>query len=198
MLNFIPDSEKRITASTLLTIVRILLVPIIVGSMVTGWWEGACVLFAIASITDMFDGTLARWYNEQTLLGACLDPIADKLLLVSVFATLAFVHTPLFAIPQWFVGLVLMRELIIVGGSLGIWIYQGSLTINPTFLGKMTTLMQVIFIMWLFACYFFAWMPVKTYYVMFGLMLVMVISSLIQYICIGLRFLIPNKGSNYE
>ena len=70
-------------------------------------------LFAVAAISDILDGWLARYLHEHTFLGACLDPIVDKLLVLSVFATLALFHTPLFALPRWFVMLVFIKESII-------------------------------------------------------------------------------------
>src|SRR5690349_20790870 len=99
----LPEAEKRITIPTLFTILRIVLVPIIVGAMVAGWWGCAFLFFVVACLTDVIDGLLARLLNEKTLFGAFLDPIADKLLLISCFFTLAFVTTPLFLIPRWFV-----------------------------------------------------------------------------------------------
>ncbi len=110
----LPAHEKRLTLPTMLTIARIVLVPFIIGAMVMQHWGLAFCLFIVSSLTDMLDGTFARLLDQQTFLGACLDPIADKLLLLSVFTALAFVQSPLFSIPLWFVILVLIRELIIV------------------------------------------------------------------------------------
>jgi len=182
----LPKEEKRITVSTLFTISRILLTPFIVTAMATHYWGIAFFLFAIAAATDTIDGTIARWRHEQTFLGACLDPIADKILLVSCFFTLAFVQSPLFDIPLWFVILVLLKDLIIIVGSLIIYLVKGHLQVQPTILGKVTTFVQIWFIIWLFACYFFNWLPIKTYYTMLGIMLILVITTLLQYIIIGL------------
>lgn len=189
MINFfkkLPPHEKKITLSTMLTLLRIVLVPCIVGSMLEGWWGVACALFCIAAITDVLDGYLARWLNEKTFLGACLDPIADKLLVLSCFFTLAFVQSPLFIIPQWFFILVLVKELILLGGSVVFYLIKGHLDVRPTLLGKSTAVVQMGFIIWLFACYFFHWLPVKTYTSMLAIVLIMVFASLIQYIGIGI------------
>lgn len=183
----IPSHEKRITISTMVTLVRIALVPFIVGAILTQHWGTAFFLFVTASVTDVIDGYLARALNEQTFLGACLDPIADKLLLLSVFSTLAFAQSPLFTIPGWFVLIVLLRELIILSGAGIVYAVKGSLEVHPTRLGKATTLVQVLFVTWLFACYFFQWLPVKTYYGMLGLLLVMVIASCVQYVRMGVQ-----------
>lgn len=181
----LPAHEKKITISTIITLIRIGLTPFIVGAMVAHCWGIACILFVIAAITDGVDGYLARIRNERTFLGAALDPIADKILLLSCFFTLAFVQSPLFTIPLWFVIVVLIKELVVIGGACVVYYCTGDVEISPTRLGKTTTVIQISFIMWLFACYFFAWMPVKTYYTMLGLVLLVVGASLVQYVRIG-------------
>lgn len=181
----LPDHEKKITLSTLLTILRIILTPLIVGAMMTWQWGLACTLFIIAAITDFLDGNLARWRNERTFLGACLDPIADKLLILACFFTLACMRTPLFALPRWFVMLMLCKESLLILGVLGIYARKGHIEMQPTLLGKMTTMVQMCFIIWLFACYFFVWLPIKTYYTMLGVLLMLVFITLMQYGRIG-------------
>lgn len=189
IFNRLPDAEKRITIPTLFTIARIILMPIIIAAMVRGNWGAAFFFFVCACITDLIDGFLARLLNEKTFLGACLDPIADKLLLISCFATLAFIYTPLFAIPRWFVFFVVGKEALQIAGAVIIYRLQGHLDIHPTLLGKTTTCIQMLFIMWLFACYFFCWLPITTYYVMLGIMIFFIGASSVQYARIGLRML---------
>ena len=181
----LPPEEKRITISTLFTIARIVMTPFIVGAMITNHWGVAFWLFVISALFDVVDGNLARLLNERTFLGACLDPVADKLLLVSCFATLAFIETPLFSIPLWFVLLILFKEVAVLGSACIIFIAKGRLNVQPTILGKTTTVAQILFIIWLFACYFFGWMPTRTYYIALGALFVLVVLSLIQYTIIG-------------
>lgn len=187
LLKRLPPEEKRITIPTVFTLIRIFLTPFIIGAMIANDWGLAFGLFLTACITDTVDGSLARYLHAKTFLGACLDPIGDKLLILSVFFTLAFVKTPLFVIPLWFVLLVLCKELILVFGALFLFIRKGHLEVQPTMLGKLTTVAQMSFIMWLFTCYFFRWMPVKTYYSMLGILLVLISFALIQYMRIGLQ-----------
>jgi len=189
----LPNNQKRLTISTALTITRIGLTPFIVAMMVYQQWDGAFILFVIAGITDLLDGYIARICNEQTFLGACLDPIADKVLLLSCFFTLAFVRTPLFTIPFWFVCIVLIKELIIIIGALFCVLNKEWFLIEPTLLGKSTAAAQMLFIVWLFSCHFFNWMPIKTYWLMLSLLLFLVLASLLQYIFIGIR-VITNKN----
>lgn len=183
----IPAHELRITIPTMLTILRIIFVPCIIVSMFMQQWGMAFLFFLTASITDFLDGNLARLWNEKTFLGACLDPIADKLLLISFFFTLVFIKTPLFSVPLWFVLLVLLKELIVIFGALFILLSGRHLDVRPTWLGKSTTVVQMAFIIWLFACYYFHWVPVKTYYSMLAIMLLMVFLSFVQYIRMGFK-----------
>jgi len=185
----LPSEQKRITVATLITIIRILLTPLIVYSMIMHQWGSAFVLFVIAAISDMLDGCIARFCNQQTFLGACIDPIADKLLLLACFFALAFIRTPLFAIPQWFVYIVLIKELTIIVGAAFLIVTASADTIRPTVLGKLTTVVQMLFIIWLFACYFFHWVPIKTYWTMLSLLLFLVLASLVHYIFIGIKAL---------
>lgn len=183
-----------ITLSTYFTFARIVLVPFIIIAMFGQQWGVACVLFMIAASTDLIDGFLARYFHQQTLLGACLDPIADKLLILAVYFTLAFVHTPLFVIPSWFVFLVLCKELLLIIGFLVLFYSSGfTLSIQPTFLGKITMLAQVFFVIWLFACYFFNWLPIKTYYTVLSILSILVVGTFIQYMVAGGKLMIQKR-----
>lgn len=188
-----PQEEKRITISTLLTITRIVMTPFIVYTMLIEKWNYAFLLFVCAAITDVLDGNLARWRNEKTLLGAWLDPIADKILTLSCFFTLAFQNRPLLAIPFWFVLIILIRELVVVLGVGLLYITRGFMQVQPTITSKITTLIQIIFLAWLFACNFFNWLPIKTYYVIFSIMVGFVILSLLQYVRMGIVLLQRSK-----
>jgi len=186
LFNKLPTKEFRITFSTMVTLFRIALVPCIVSAMVLGKWGVAFSLFVTASVTDLLDGNIARLFNQKTFLGACLDPLADKLLLVSCFATLAWTdHLP-FVVPLWFVCLVLFRELLMIFGFLYIHYTKGFLDVQPTFLGKVTTTLQMIFIMWLFACYFYGWLPTKTYYLSLYSVTGLIVVSFIGYAQVGI------------
>ena len=181
----LPAHEKKITFSTFLTLIRFALIPFIVAAMIMQAWHLAFILFIIAGITDVLDGWFARWFNQRTFLGAALDPLVDKILMIAVFATLSFSQSPLFSIPHWFVLLVLFKELIQISGAIYIYIRKGHLTIAPTWLGKSLGLVQTVFVSWLFACYFFHWVPIKTYFVMLATVTILVIFTFIDYLRIG-------------
>lgn len=195
----LPAQEKRLTIPNVLTLVRLACTPMIVMAMHKLDWGLAFWLIVLSALTDLLDGYIARRFNQKTFLGACLDPIADKLLILSIYFMLAFKQSPLFGIPLWFVMLVLIKELVLIAGVIFLYMRQDRLNHlgtksvliepQPTLLGKLTMLVQTLFIVWLFACYFMHWLPVKTYYTALGAVICLVLSSLYQYATIGLRYL---------
>ena len=108
--------KKQLTCATVCTLLRIMLVPAIVKTIMTGCWFEAMLLFGVAAISDCVDGSLARWYQEETKLGALLDPITDKLFIISTL--IALQQTPFIStkMPTWFfVGAILKDVSTIVG-----------------------------------------------------------------------------------
>ncbi len=195
MFSNLPPRQKQITLSTWITLIRIFLAPLIVGAMLMQQWGWAVGFFIIASCTDLIDGALARWRNEQTFLGALIDPLADKVLLLSIFFTLAFVQSPLFGVPHWLVWLMLTKEMVQVVGFVMIYMINGTVQIQPRLLGKLTTMAQMIFVVWLFACYFFDWVPLRTYYVALGILVTLVFASFIQYAYIGITWVLNRRST---
>ena len=123
-----------------ITLIRVILIPFFVDLMIYGYYRAALVVFIIACLTDAIDGTIARLTNTKTELGAFLDPMADKLLIVSSFVTLAI----LAKIPVWLVIIVVSRDIILTLGSLVIYFTGNNLTIKPSILGKATTFLQFL------------------------------------------------------
>ncbi|MFC1623756.1 CDP-diacylglycerol--glycerol-3-phosphate 3-phosphatidyltransferase [Candidatus Omnitrophota bacterium] len=138
-----------------ITIFRILLVPFFIASILyygdtrTYLRFVALAIFAIASFTDAIDGGIARSRGQVTDLGIVLDPIADKLLIISAFISLSVIKSiPLdLRIPAWAVLIVISRDIIIILGFLLIYFLKGSTSIKPSMLGKITTFFQMIAIM---------------------------------------------------
>ena len=124
----------------LLTVLRIVLVPVIVILLIQGQFAKALVCFVIAGVTDGLDGLLARILNQQTVVGAYLDPVADKALVISMFATLAIVGV----IPAWLAVVVISRDCIILGGILVLTLMSVSLEIKPSFVSKINTMLQLL------------------------------------------------------
>jgi cardiolipin synthase (CMP-forming) len=193
ILKRILQDKSWFTFSNLLTCSRIILTPaIVVGIYYQKWVISFWTLF-IVGWTDLFDGYLARLLNEDTNLGKFLDPIADKVLLTASFYSLAFIGSPSFPIPGWFVLLIFGRELLILIGIFVMMKAGVKVEISPTLWGKLTTFFQIIFILWMFVCYFYAWVPAKTYYTLLYLLAAISIFSLWQYVKIGINYLSVRK-----
>ncbi len=121
-----------------LTMFRLLMLPFILIAMIYRWHDVALGLFLLAVITDVIDGIIARRLDQQTLLGAYLDPIADKLLLSSAFIVQALIG----AIPWWLTILVLSRDLIILSTVLVVMLATETRNFPPSAFGKANTVVQ--------------------------------------------------------
>jgi cardiolipin synthase len=124
-----------------ITLGRIVLVPLVVWAIASSQMTVAFVLFAIAGISDAVDGFLAKRFGMTTQLGALLDPIADKALLVSIYVSLGIVD----AIPRWLVILVVSRDIMIVGAMMVSWILDNPMPVKPLMVSKLNTVAQVAF-----------------------------------------------------
>ncbi|GAB6125518.1 CDP-alcohol phosphatidyltransferase family protein [Humidesulfovibrio idahonensis] len=136
-----PLRENNWTIPNLLTVTRIMLTPGFVMAFVDHRFDLAWVLFAIAGLTDALDGTLARILKQRSTFGAMLDPLADKVLLVTSFLCLALQDW----IPRWLAVLVVSRDVFIVGG-LALLNYSGvdvKRGIKPVWISKCATLAQI-------------------------------------------------------
>lgn len=140
-----------------ITLLRLLLVPFIVFFIFSHKWLFSAVFFIIAAASDVLDGFVARHYGQETALGRYLDPIADKVLLVSSIVALAYADPPFFTIPLWFVWFAVLREVAVISGGLVLLILGKNIIIKPTVWGKATTALYVLFIALMFVDYFFAW-----------------------------------------
>jgi cardiolipin synthase (CMP-forming) len=126
----------------LITLGRILLVPIVVWAIATpGAMWIAFVLFVAAGVSDGVDGFLAKRFGMTTELGAYLDPLADKALIVSIYIALGINE----AIPRWMVILVVSRDILIVGGIMLSWVMGNPLKIKPLLVSKLNTVAQIMF-----------------------------------------------------
>ncbi|MCD6319153.1 MAG: CDP-diacylglycerol--glycerol-3-phosphate 3-phosphatidyltransferase [Candidatus Desulfofervidaceae bacterium] len=127
----------------LFTILRLLLTPILTIFLINQRLDLATGIFFIAGITDALDGFLARRLNQKSNLGACLDPIADKVLLSTSFVLLSWYHH----IPYWLAVVVLSRDVFILMGALLLFLFNVRFEVKPSLLGKATTLSQIVTVM---------------------------------------------------
>jgi cardiolipin synthase (CMP-forming) len=125
----------------LITLGRILLVPIVVWAILSGTMWIAFVLFLAAGVSDAIDGYLAKRFKMTTVLGAYLDPLADKALIVSIYLTLGIGGE----IPRWLVILVVSRDILIVGGIILAWLVGSPFKIKPLLVSKLNTVAQIVF-----------------------------------------------------
>ena len=127
----------------IISVLRILLVAPIALALFHGRLSLSVMLFALAAISDAADGFLAKRFGWQSELGAVLDPIADKLLLATVFVTLSLLKL----VPLWLMAAAVARDVIIVSGAAAYRWFIGPLTAHPSFISKINTLCQALFIL---------------------------------------------------
>lgn len=132
------------TLPNLLSILRMGLVPLFVLSILDGEPGRALIVITVAGVTDLLDGFIARYWKQQSPLGAYLDPAADKLLLVAAYVVLAIpnLHAG-YTLPAWISAVVITRDVVIVVVALVIYLAVGVTKFPPTPLGKASTAFQV-------------------------------------------------------
>ncbi|HEX9454341.1 MAG TPA: CDP-alcohol phosphatidyltransferase family protein [Candidatus Binatia bacterium] len=124
-----------------LTLLRILTIPFFLEFLAYHRYGEALVVFAIGGVTDFLDGQTARWMNQQTALGAYLDPVADKLLVITSFIMLGAIG----GIPMWLAVVVVARDILIVTGYGVIhFLVEEPLQVRPTRMGKWSTTLQLL------------------------------------------------------
>ena len=135
----------NLTAANQLTILRMLLIPAFVILLLYGHRGWALVTFFAAGITDLLDGLIARWTGQKTKLGAWLDPMADKLLLVTMFVMLTLPDIgSVNRLPLWFTVLVISRDVAIVVTVAVVNLAVGPRTFRPSIYGKIATATYVL------------------------------------------------------
>jgi cardiolipin synthase len=149
-------SSRIVTIPNFLTVIRMVLVPVFVIALYYQRFAFALAIFVGAGLTDGLDGMLARRFNQKSQLGTILDPIADKLLLVTAFVTLSLpgiiskttlplphnnLHLP---VPFWVTTAVISRDVFIIVGAAAINIVTGFRNFRPSWLGKANTVVQIV------------------------------------------------------
>lgn len=139
-----PKPERSIFLTSLpnmITIARLFLVPVVITMIATHEWKWAFLTFVVAGVSDAIDGWLAKTFDLRSELGAYLDPIADKALLVSIYialSTIAVVHPAVTV-------LVVSRDIMIMGAILLSWMLHQPVEINPLLISKLNTTAQISF-----------------------------------------------------
>ena len=139
----------------LICIMRILLVVPIVMLLLEGRYRQALVLIVLAGLSDGLDGFLARRYEWTSRIGGLLDPLADKLLFVSVFASLSWTGL----VPTWLFAVVIGRDLVIVTGATAYEFLIGPVEPNPSRVGKLNTVMALLYLFFIMTSQIYDWPP---------------------------------------
>ena len=132
--------SRLLSAPNQLTLLRMVFLPFIINNLVDNHYRTALILFVLAGISDGLDGLLARTLHQQTMLGQYLDPIADKLLLSTMFMVLSILHK----IPWKFTVLVFSRDVSILGVGTVLYAIAGLRDFRPSIFGKANTFAQLV------------------------------------------------------
>ena len=131
----------------IITLGRLLAVPIIIWLILNNNMNKAFFIFIIGSISDAIDGSIARAMKKKTILGSYLDPIADKLLVIAVYLTLSYKNY----IPCWLSITVVLRDLLIIKSSILLKFFNNNFQIKPLKISKINTTLQLTYISWILA-----------------------------------------------
>jgi cardiolipin synthase len=173
----------NLSIPNLITLGRILLVPVVVWAIASGLLWVAFVLFLAAGVSDAVDGFLAKKFHMTTVLGAYLDPLADKALIVSIYVTLGIQDL----IPRWLVILVVSRDIMIVGGVMLSWLVGSPIKVKPLVVSKLNTVAQIAFACVLLASLGFGYDVPVLNMVLMGLVAVLTLLSVAAYVAEWVR-----------
>lgn len=170
--------KRRVSIPNIITLGRIMLVPIIVWAIVSSQMEVAFAVFLVAGISDAVDGFLAKRFNMASELGALLDPLADKALLVSIYLSLGIWGD----IPRWIVILVVSRDIMIVTAVIVSWLFDKPVEMKPSKVSKLNTAAQVAYAALVLAALAFGFQAAPYDMILMGLVTVFTLSSVSLYL----------------
>ena len=142
------ETSRTWTPANILTAFRMLLTLPFLYLVKQGRFGTALLVFFIASLTDFFDGYVARRFNQQSPLGRFLDPLADKLLTTATYIVMAIPHEGFPSIPLWLAAAVVGRDIVILIGSLLVYLVTRYKGFKPTLLGKVNTFVELGLVVW--------------------------------------------------
>jgi cardiolipin synthase len=134
------DQARLINIANALTALRVVLIPLFAYLLISGKEPEALLVFVVCGLSDTLDGVLARWLHQRTLVGAYLDPVADKLMMATAFVVLAYVRV----VPYWLTILVISRDVFILVGVSLYLLLLGDTGAQPTALSKANTAVQIL------------------------------------------------------
>src|SRR2546423_3302171 len=171
-----------------LTLLRIALLAPFLYWVKAGRFGLAVIVFFIAGLTDFFDGYVARRFNQQSALGRFLDPAADKLLTTTAYIVMALPRAGFEPLPLWMTVSVIGRDVLILLGSLAIYLTIHYKSFKPTTLGKVNTFLEIGLIFWFILFQLEAMKPFKILLpLMYGIVIASVVASGIEYVWMGAK-----------
>lgn len=172
-----------------ISIARIISIPLFISAIVYSRMDIALIIFSLAIISDGLDGFIARTFKQKTRLGTILDPMADKLLLVSAYICFAMAKNipPYLRLPPYVPIIIISRDVIIVLGSIVVQLMTGDLKIKPSIIGKVTTFFQMITIVSILVKFRYS-------YIIWDIAVTLTVISGIDYIMKGSRMFGENHN----
>jgi cardiolipin synthase len=170
---------------------RILLVPVVVWAIAAGQLHIAFILFMVAAISDAVDGFLAKRFGMTSELGAYLDPLADKVLIVSIYISLAVTAV----IPKWLVILVVSRDIMIVGAVILSWLVGKPVRVKPLMVSKLNTAAQIVYACVVLASHGFDWKLDLLQWVLMVLVAALTLLSVAFYVAEWVRHMNSADGA---
>ncbi len=184
------QQERILNLPNFLTLSRILLTPFIVYAILEHQPAMALLFMAIAGLTDMLDGAIARIFNQRSTVGAYMDPLADKLMLISAIVTLYTMDQ----IPLFLFLAVIFRDLIIVIGAIAYEIVTHQLEMTPTITSKITTFLQIMIVLLILANAAWNILPLWMVSAVAWLTFVMTVLSGVQYMIVWMEKAVRNEN----
>lgn len=187
------EIDRFLTLPNILSISRILLVPVFLLMVTQGKAFGALAIFLLAGITDLLDGLTARIWHQKTRIGALLDPAADKLLATSSFIVLSIPSSNLLnVIPIWLTCSVIGRDVLISVGALVAFKLRGQKRFDPSIFGKASTVCQISVILSVLFFNYAQTSPSLLSWVYYVTLFFTIVSG-IHYVMIGFKMIFPPK-----
>ena len=177
------------TVPNLITAIRIILAPIFIICLINDQFLAALIVFLLCAISDGLDGMVARLFNQKSKLGAYMDPLADKLVLVAAFIALSIRGN----LPPWLAVLVIARDTMILLGISVLFLNRLELSINPFLLSKITTWAQFLTVLVVLAEGYVAFVT-KFYPYIFYVTALLTISSGLHYMHYGFKMIGEGSG----
>jgi len=175
--------DRILNIPNILTLARIIITPFIVYAIIKHQPALALILMGIAGITDMLDGAIARYFNQRSTVGAVMDPLADKLMLISTIVSLYLIEQ----LPAFLFLAVVFRDMIIVVGAIAYEMVTHKLEMQPSIASKITTFLQIMLVLTVLSNLAWQWPGDWVLQIMIWLTFAFTCISGIQYMIVWMR-----------